>query len=189
MADNQRYVTKDSALRNKLTKINELIVEPFYDLLCAGEEKKARPVRHKAILAGAVAVLVLAVAALIWNFYFRPTTPEVEPTSVEKMAFPLPEKPSIAVLPFVNMSGDPEQEYFSDGITEEIINGLSKIPHMFVIARQSSFCYKGKPVKVQQVAEELGVRYVMEGSVRIVEDRLRVTVLLIDAVAGHHLWS
>ena len=82
------------------------------------------------------------------------------------MALPLPDKPSIAVLPFVNISGDPTKDYLSDGITEEIINALAKIPQVFVIARNSSFTYKGKPVKVQQVSEEMGVQYVLEGSVQ-----------------------
>ena len=101
----------------------------------------------------------------------------------------LPEKPSIGVLPFVNMSGDPEQEYFSDGITEEIITGLSKVPGLIVIARNSTFIYKGKSVKVQQVGQELGVRYVLEGSVRRAGDRVRITVQLVDATTGHHLWA
>jgi adenylate cyclase len=101
----------------------------------------------------------------------------------------LPDKPSIAVLPFVNMSGDPEQEYFSDGMTEEIITALSKVPRLFVIARNSTFTYKGKPVKVQKVAEDLGVRYVLEGSVRKAGDRVRITAQLIDAITGHHLWA
>jgi len=105
------------------------------------------------------------------------------------MAFPLPDKPSIAVLPFANMSEDPKQEYFSDGITEEIITALSKIPKLFVIARNSTFTYKGKPVKVQQVSEELGVQYVVEGSVRKAEDRVRITAQLIDALTGHHIWA
>jgi adenylate cyclase len=109
--------------------------------------------------------------------------------SVEKMAYPLPEKPSIAVLPFVNISEDPKQEYFSDGITEEIISSLSKIPKLFVIARNSTFAFKGKPVIVKQVAEELGVRYVLEGSVRKAGDKVRITAQLIDALKGHHLWS
>jgi len=100
-----------------------------------------------------------------------------------------PERPSIAVLPFVNMSGDPEQEYFSDGITEEIITGLSKVPRLIVIARNSTFTYKGKSVKVQQVGQELGVRYVLEGSVRKAGDRVRITVQLVDATTGHHLWA
>jgi adenylate cyclase len=100
-----------------------------------------------------------------------------------------PDKPSIAVLPFVNMSGDQEQEYFSDGITEEIITGLSKVPRLFVIARNSSFTYKKKAVKVQQIGLELGVRYVLEGSVRKAGDRVRITAQLIDATTGHHLWA
>ena len=102
---------------------------------------------------------------------------------------PLPDKPSIAVLPFVNMSGDPEQEYFSDGITEEIITGLSKIPRMHVIARNSTFTYKRKPVKAQQVGKELGVQYILEGSVRKAGNRIRVTAQLIDTITGYHLWA
>jgi adenylate cyclase len=101
----------------------------------------------------------------------------------------LPDKPSIAVLPFENMSGDPEQEYFSDGITEEIITALSKTPKMFVIARTSSFKYKGKEVDVRTVGRELGVRYVLEGSVRKSEDQLRITAQLVDAKTGSHLWA
>jgi adenylate cyclase len=92
-------------------------------------------------------------------------------------------------LPFNNLSGDPEQEYFSDGLTEEIISTLSKVPKLFVIARNSTFTYKGKPVKVQQVAEELGVRYVLEGSVRKAGDKIRITAQLVDAINGHHLWA
>ena len=109
------------------------------------------------------------------------------PEASRKLDFP--KSPSIAVLPFVNMSDDPEQEYFSDGITEEIITGLSKVPHLIVIARNSSFTYKRKPVKVQQVGQELGVRYVLEGSVRRAADRVRITVQLVDATTGHHLWA
>ncbi len=101
----------------------------------------------------------------------------------------LPDKPSIAVLPFINMSGDSEQEYFSDGISEEIITGLSKVPQMFVIARNSSFSYKGKAVKTQVVSEELCVRYILEGSVRKAGNRVRITAQLVDAVKGHHLWA
>ena len=102
---------------------------------------------------------------------------------------PLPDKPSIAILPFVNMSGDLEQEYFSDGISEDIITALSQIPDMFVIARNSSFTYKGKPVNVRQVGWELGVRFVLEGSVRKVGNRVRITAQLNDATTGHHLWA
>jgi len=103
--------------------------------------------------------------------------------------FEVPDKPSIAVLAFENMSGDPKQEYFSDGLTEEIINGLSKMPYLFVIARNSSFTFKGKPVNVQEVGRKLGVRYVLEGSVRKEEGRVRITAQLIDAQTGMHVWS
>jgi adenylate cyclase len=104
-------------------------------------------------------------------------------------ALPLPDKPSIAVLPFKNMSGDPEQEYFADGIVEEIITALSRFRQLFVIARNSSFTYKGRAVDEKQVGRELGVRYVLEGSVRRSGDRVRVTGQLIDAVTGAHLWA
>jgi adenylate cyclase len=102
---------------------------------------------------------------------------------------PLPDKPSIAVLPFANMSGDPEQEYFADGMVEEIITALSRIRWLFVIARNSSFTYKGQAVDVKQVGRELGVRYVLEGSVRKAGQRVRITAQLIDAVTGTHLWA
>ena len=102
---------------------------------------------------------------------------------------PLPDKPSIAVLPFENMTGDPKQEYFTDGFTEQIITSLSKISSLFVISRNSTFTYKGKPVKVQQVSKELGVRYVLEGSVQKSSNRIRINVQLIDAISGQHVWA
>jgi len=154
----------------------------------AGKSRPSAAVwRRKGVLAGALAVLLVIIGALLWNFYFRP--PPIEPASKDKMAFPLPDKASIAVLPFVNMSGDPKDEYFSDGLTEQIITGLSRVDKMFVIARNSTFVYKGKAVKVQKVAEELGVRYVMEGSVQKSGDRVRITAQLIDALTGRHIWS
>ena len=115
----------------------------------------------------------------------------MEPTTVEKKSLTTEKTDtlSIAVLPFVNLSADPEQEYFSDGITEEIITGLSKVPSVFVIARNSTFTYKGRSVKVQQVSKDLGVRYVLEGSVRKAGERVRVTAQLIDATTGYHLWA
>ena len=102
---------------------------------------------------------------------------------------PLPDRPAIAVLPFTNMSGEPEQEYFSDGISEDIITALSKLRWFFVIARNSSFIYKGKAVHMKQVAEELGVRYVVEGSVRKGGDRVRITAQLNDVATGSHIWA
>jgi TolB-like protein/Tfp pilus assembly protein PilF len=104
-------------------------------------------------------------------------------------ALPLPDKPSIAVLPFANMSGDPEQEFFSDGITEDITTALSKVRWFFVIARNSSFTYKGRATDVKQVGRELGVRYVLEGSVRKSANRARITAQLIDAAIGSHIWA
>ena len=102
---------------------------------------------------------------------------------------PLPDKPSIAVLPFTNMSGNPEQEYFADGMTEDIITGLSHLKWLFVIARNSTFAYKGKAVDVRQVAQDLGVRYVLEGSVRVSGSRIRITGQLIEAASGRHIWA
>jgi adenylate cyclase len=113
----------------------------------------------------------------------------VEVARVEKMAFPLPDKPSSAVLPFVNMSGDPGQDYISDGLTDYIITNLSSIPNLFVIASNSTFTYKGKPVRVQRVAEDLGVQYVLEGSMQKDANKVRLSVQLIDALSGHHLWA
>jgi TolB-like protein/Tfp pilus assembly protein PilF len=118
-----------------------------------------------------------------------PAPPKEDIASKEKMAFPLPDKPSIAVLPFVNLSGDPKQEFLSDGMTEEIITTLTKVPQLFVIARNSTFTYKGKPVKIKQVSEELGVRYVLEGGIQRSGNHVRITVQLIDALTGNHLWA
>jgi adenylate cyclase len=107
----------------------------------------------------------------------------------ERPELALPDKPSIAVLPFQNMSGDPDQDYFADGIVEEIITGLSRVRSFFVIARNSSFTYKGRAVDVKQVGRELGVRYVLEGSVRKAGNRIRITGQLVDATTGAHIWA
>lgn len=136
-----------------------------------------------------VIVTAIIVTSIVWYFFQSTMKPGIEPASMENMALPLPDLPSIAVLPFDNMSGDPKQEFLSDGITENIITALSKVPRLFVIARNSTFTYKGKPVKVKQVAEELGVQYVLEGSIQKSADRIRITAQLIDALKGHHLWA
>jgi adenylate cyclase len=135
------------------------------------------------------AVLVLGLVAAGGLAWWQPWGPDVEPASVEKMVLPLPDKPSIAVLPFDNMSGDPEQDYFSDGITEDLITDLSRISGLFVIARNSVFTYKDAAIEVRQVARELGVRYVLEGSVRKAGNRVRINAQLIDAQTGGHLWA
>ena len=142
---------------------------------------------RKMALSIAATVVVAAIGLGIWHFYLR--RPTVEPAAVDKMAYPLPDKPSIAILPFDNMTGDPEQEFFSDGLVEEIITALASVPEFFVVARNSTFTYKGKPVKVQQISEELGVQYVLEGSVRKSGEKVRITAQLIDALKGHHLWA
>ena len=111
-----------------------------------------------------------------------------EPRSA-RPSLPLPDKPSIAVLPFANLSGDPEQDYFADGMIEDIITGLSRIKWVFVIARNSSFAYKGRAIDVKQVGRELGVRYVLEGSVRKSSSRVRITAQLIDTATGAHIWA
>ena len=153
------------------------------------KEKKLGRIRlSRAVLAG-IALVVIAGAAALYQFALRPSAPKMEVASKDKIALPLPDQPSIAVLPFVNMTEDPKQELLCDGLTEVIITALSKVPRLFVIARNSTFTYKGKPVKVKKVSEELGVRYVLEGSVQKSADRVRITAQLIDALTGHHLWA
>ena len=147
--------------------------------------------RRMPILIGVAAVFALAVAVGIWQFHMR--RPSVEPV-IEKMASPLTSgklagDPSIAVLPFTNRTGDPSKEPLCDGISEDIINALSKLPKLIVIARQSSFVYKGKAFNVQDLGEELGAHYILEGNVRRADDRLRVSAQLIDAAAGKNIWA
>jgi adenylate cyclase len=153
-----------------------------------GEKRFLGKISRRTATAAIIALVIVAASLIGWNIYLQQLK-KIEPASLDKMAYPLPDKPSIAVLPFDNLTGDPDQEYFSDGITEEIITALSRTPELFVIARNSTFSYKGKPVKVQQVAEELGVQYVLEGSVRKTEDQVRITAQLIDALSGHHIWA
>jgi len=136
----------------------------------------------------AMVVVILGAAAwAIWEFSLKPA--QLKKASIKRMPFPLPDKPSIAVLPFVNMSDDRSQEIFTDGLTDDLITDLSKISGLFVIARNSTFVYKGKSVTIQQVAEELGVRYVLEGSVRREKDQVRINAQLVDATRGQHLWA
>jgi len=144
---------------------------------------------QKVALTIGIALLQVGGGLVVKKYFDRPPSPPVATGSIQKTALPLPDKPSIAVLPFENMTGDPKQEYFADGFTEQIITSLSKIPALFVISRNSTFTYKGKPVKVQQVSEELGVRYVLEGSVQKSSSRIRINVQLIDAISGQHVWA
>jgi adenylate cyclase len=171
----------------KPVRAYKVLMEPEAVGKVLGEEKpKVRRWRWAAIV-GLVVLIIMACVVMIWNVYFR--LPAVEMFPKREMIFDLPKGPSIAVLPFFNMSGDPEQEYFSDGLTENIITGISSDTRLFVIARNSTFSYKGKSVKVQEVARELGAQYIVEGSVQHAEDRVRITVQLINATTGHHIWA
>ncbi len=148
--------------------------------------KRRRPAVWRWIVATVAVALVLVAFGVAW---WRPWVPAVEPALVERMAFALPDKPSIAVLPFDNLTGRAEQEIIIDGLAEDIITTLSAVPDLFVIDRNSTFTYKSRVAKVGQVAEELGVRYVLEGSVQSSGGNARITVQLIDAVVGNHLWA
>lgn len=169
-------------------RVYKILTKQEYAGKVIGEKRFLGWISRKLAVSAILALAIVTGGLIAYNIYLYQSG-RIEPAVVEKMAHSLPELPSIAVLPFDNMSGDPQQDYLSDGITEQIIASLSKVPYLFVIARNSTFTYKGKPVKVNKVAEELGVRYVLEGSVQRSEDRLRITVQLIDAIAGHHIWS
>ena len=140
--------------------------------------------RRFAAVAAVLLIAIIGVGAWWWL-----QLSVFEPVDIAEMALPIPDKPSIAVLPFDNLSNDPQQEYFSDGITEDLITDLSQISGLFVIARNSTFTYKGKAVNVQKVGRELGVRYVLEGSIRKQGDRVRINAQLVDAQTGGHLWA
>jgi adenylate cyclase len=147
---------------------------------------RRRPMRRLAVTVAAGIVLVVAVGVIVW---LAPWSSRIKTASPEQMSLPLPNKPSIAVLPFENMSGDPEQVYFADGMTEDLITDLSKVAGLFVIARNSTFTYKGKSRDVREIAKTLGVRYVLEGSVRRSGAEIRVNAQLIDATTGGHVWA
>ena len=153
-----------------------------------GEKRFLGRYSRRTAMAAIIILVIVAGGLVSWNIYLQQSK-KIEPASMEKMAFQLPDKPSIAVLPFVNKSGDPKQDYFSDGITETIITALTQIQNMFVIARNSTNTYKGKDVEIKQVSEELGVRYVLEGSVQKTENRVRISAQLIDAITGKYLWA
>ena len=167
-----------------------VLMDPRVTVKAETEIKPKVGARRKPLFAALLGVLVVAVgAAVFWYLLPSPARPPVEKASKDRMAFPLPDKPSIAVMPFVNMTGEQSQDFFCDGLSESLIMALSKVPQLFVIARESTFSYKGKGAKISQVSEELGVQYVLEGSVQKAGDRVRVTAQLIDALKGHHLWS
>jgi TolB-like protein/class 3 adenylate cyclase/cytochrome c-type biogenesis protein CcmH/NrfG len=166
-------------------RVYKVLIEPEAAGKVLGEKRKTR---KRTALATAI-VLLIGVGGLAGWYLYLKQSKRIDPATLDRIAYTLPDKPSIAVLPFDNLSGEPEQEYFSDGITDDLITDLSKISGLFVIARNSAFAYKGKPVKIRQVAEELGVRYVLEGSVRKADNRVRINAQLIDATTGGHLWA
>ncbi|MEE8187633.1 MAG: adenylate/guanylate cyclase domain-containing protein [Kiloniellales bacterium] len=151
-----------------------------------GETTRATQSWRRVALAAAAAVLIGVAGAVTW---LRPWEPTIEPAPVERMVSPLPDRPSIAVLPFVNLSDDPAQEYFADGMTEDLITDLSKISDLTVISRTSTSGYKGREIDIREVGEALNVRYVIEGSVRKVGEQVRINAQLIDATTGGHLWA
>jgi len=153
-----------------------------------GEKRFLGRYSRMTAMAAIIFLVIVAVGLGSWNIYLQQST-KVEPASVDKMAYPLPDKPSIVVLPFDNMSGETNQDYIADGITENLNTALSNIPEIFVIANDTATTYKGKAVELRQVAEDLGVRYVLDGSMQKSDDRIRVTARLIDALAGRQLWS
>jgi adenylate cyclase len=164
-----------------------VIMEPRVTIAGEPEKEKRSPMKRMPIIIGIAGVVVLAVAVGVWQFYAR--HPRVKPAPEDKMAYPLPDKPSIAVLPFVNLSGDPEQEYFADAISENITTELSRFEHLFVIARQSAFVYKESKKTTKQISQELGVRYLLEGSVQRFDNQVRINTQLIDAISGEHVWT
>lgn len=149
-------------------------------------------IAHRSWVIGGIGSLVLIAGTVVTVRYFFlpvPSTQSLAPSTQAQLALPLPDKPSLVVLPFVNMSKDPEQDYFSDGLTEVLTGDLSKISSLFVIARNSAFTYKGKAVNVQDIGKELGVRYVLEGSVQKANEQVRIVAQLIDTTTDSHLWS
>ena len=152
--------------------------------------QKSRPPKTLKIALVLLSALVVVVgAAAVWQFAIHMAPPPPEKVDLRKVVFAPPDKTSIAVLPFQNMTGDPEQEYFSDGMAEQLITGLSQTPDIYVAARTSSFAFKGKSMTAQQISEQLGVRYLLEGSVQRDADRVRINVQLIDGRDGSHIWA
>jgi adenylate cyclase len=159
----------------------------------AAPHRRTRGIAGKHWRSGVLSLTGLAIivgtVVLVQHVSLKPPRTQASIPPPQKTALPLPSIPSIAVLPFTNLSGDPQQEYFSDGITDQIIDDLSRLPGLFVIARNSSFSYKGRPVREQQIGSELGVKYVLEGSVRKTADQVRIGVALVDASNGTEMWT
>jgi adenylate cyclase len=181
----------DQKVKNvaELVRAYRINLDPAMAGKVVGEKKTNWTGLRTASVAMAIVFIIGVGVITVWKGYLRPTTTESESASQKTGERKLPAKPSIAVLPFKNISGESAQDYFSDGITEDIITDLSKFDGLFVIASNTVFTYKGKPVNVQDVSRDLGVRYVLEGSVQKAGGRVRVNAQLIDGTTGHHVWA
>jgi adenylate cyclase len=169
-------------------RVYRVLMEPEAAGKVIGEKKFIGRVSRRTAMTIIVGLIIVAGGLIGWNLYLQQSK-KVEPASLDKMAYPLPNKPSIAVLPFNNLSGNSKQDYIADGITENIISALSQNSEMFIISGNSMFTYKGSKVKIGKVSEDLGVRYVLKGNVQKSEERIRVNAQLVDAIKGYHLWS
>ncbi len=169
-------------------RVYRVLTEPEAVGKVIGEKRFLGRFSRRTAMAAIIVLFMVAGSLIGWNIYLHQSK-KIEPASLDKMAYPLPQKPSIVVLPFVNISGKPDQEYLCDGITEDIITALSKTPKLMVISRTSSYAYKGKSATIATISEDLGVKYVLEGSLRRSNNQVRITAQLIDAITGHHIWA
>jgi TolB-like protein len=155
----------------------------------SSKDETRRTWSRKSLWGWAAIVATVTIAVVAWQLPLHKTQVPTERVNQSNAVFPLANKPSLAVLPFENMTGDPQQEYFSDGIADQLITSLSKGPYLYVTARTSSFAFKGKPMQAQEIAEKLGVQYLIEGSVHRDNDRVRINIQLIDGSSGNHIWT
>jgi len=173
---------------SETVRVYRVLMEPGDAGKVIGEKRFIGRISRKTSIVALIGLVIIAASLIGWIVYLQQSV-KIEAASLDQMAYPLPDKPSVAVLPFKNLSGDEKDGLIAKGLTEDIITALSRVQELFVIASASSFAYEGKTVKISQVSEELGVRYILDGSVQRSKDRLRFTVQLVDAVAGHQLWA
>ena len=180
----------DHAVKNIMqpVRVYKVLMDPKDEGKLIGVKNKVSKLKW-VLIAVATFFLIAAgsLGGLYWKYLYLPAPTDIDPDN--KMTFDLPKGPSIAVLPFDNMTGDPEEEFFCDGFTEHVISSLSHNPNLFVIARNSTFAYRGQPKRVQQIGRDLGADYILEGSIQRSNDRVRITVQLINSGSGYHKWS
>lgn len=170
-------------------RAHNIVLNEKADAIAAAPVERAPSPAPKSRMRLVLAAIVVTVLVLSGGYWWQFGSSAFAVASIERMSYPLPDKPSLAVLPFMNMSDDRSQEHFADGLTEDLITDLSRISGLFIVARNSTFVYKNQSVNIPQVAEDLGVRYVLEGSVRRAGDQVRVNAQLIDATTGGHVWA